>query len=93
MVNGTSAMGTDVSQHWGQNVTSVSGAMLAHTFSIPQLGINIPVVGGNLEIAYIYLNQTGIFQWFCLTPCGFGATGMQGAMSQVGWMEGQVTVN
>ena len=92
LVNGTSASGMDVSQHWGRNVTSVPGAMLAHTFSIPQLGINVPVVGGDLEIAYLYLNQTGTFQWICLTPCGFGTTGMQGAMSEPGWMDGQVTV-
>jgi hypothetical protein len=92
LVNGTSAMGTDVTQRWGQNVTSVPGAMLAHTFTIQALGINIPVVGGDTEIAYLYLTQTGTFQWVCLTPCGFGPTGMQGAMSTAGWMEGQVTV-
>jgi len=92
LINGTTAMGTDPTQRWGQNVTSVPGSMLAHTFSIPQLGINIPVVGGDTEIAYIYLNQTGTFQWLCLTPCGFGPTGMQGAMAADGWMEGQVTV-
>ncbi|MGP8128747.1 MAG: hypothetical protein ACLP9D_13205 [Candidatus Bathyarchaeia archaeon] len=92
MINGTSASGMDVTQHWGENVTSVPGAMLAHTFSVPQLGINIPVVGGDLEIAYLSLSQTGTFQWLCYTPCGFGVTGMQGAMSQPGWMEGQVTV-
>jgi heme/copper-type cytochrome/quinol oxidase subunit 2 len=91
LINGTSAMGTDVSQPWGQNVTSVPGAMLAHTFSIPQLGINIPVVGGDTTIAYLYFNQAGTFQWVCLTPCGFGPTGMNGAMSTPGWMEGQVT--
>ena len=92
LINGTSAMGTDVSQRWGQNVTSVPGAMLAHTFTIQQLGVNIPVVGSDTEIAYLYLNQTGTFQWICLTPCGFGPTGMGGAMSAAGWMEGQVTV-
>lgn len=93
LVNGTTAAGMDVSQQWGQNVTSVPGAMLAHTFSIPQLGINIPVVGGDMEVAYLFLDQTGTFQWICLTPCGFGAMGMDGAMSAPGWMEGQVTVN
>jgi heme/copper-type cytochrome/quinol oxidase subunit 2 len=92
LVNGTTAMGMNVSQRYGQNVTSVPGAMLAHTFSIPALGINIPVVGGDLEIAYLRIDQTGTFQWLCLTPCGFGPTGVQGAMSTPGWMEGQVTV-
>jgi len=92
LINGTTAMGTDVSQRWAQNVTSVPGAMLAHTFTIQQLGINVPVVGGDTEIAYLYLNQTGTFQWICLTPCGLGPTGMGAAMSTPGWMEGQVTV-
>ena len=92
LINGTSAMGTDVSQHWGQNVTSVPGAMLAHTFTMQQLGINIPVVGGDTEIAYLDLNQTGTFQWTCLTPCGFGPSGAEGAMSTPGWMEGQITI-
>jgi hypothetical protein len=92
LINGTAAMGTDTSQHWGQNVTSVPGSMLAHTFTIQQLGINIPVVGGDAEIAHLYFNQTGTFQWICPTPCGFGPGGMQWAMSGAGWMEGQVTV-
>jgi hypothetical protein len=92
VINGTTAMGTDVNQLWGRNVTSVPGNMLAHTFTIPQLGINIPVVGGDTVIAYFYLDQAGTFQWVCLTPCGFGPSGMQGAMSKSGWMEGQVTV-
>ncbi len=92
LVNGTTAMGTNVPQSWGQNVTSVPGNMLAHTFTIQQFGINIPVVGGDTEIAYLYLNQTGTFQWICLTPCGFGPSGMGGAMSASGWMEGQITV-
>jgi len=91
MINGTTAMGTNASQAWGRNVTAVPGSMLAHTFSIPQLGINIPVVGGDTVIADFHINQTGTFQWVCLTPCGFGATGMQGAMATSGWMEGQVT--
>jgi len=92
MINGTTAMGTNASQPWGTNVTAEPGSMLAHTFTIPQLGINIPVVGGDTEIAYLYLNQTGAFPWLCETPCGFGPTGMQGAMSTSGWMEGEVTV-
>jgi len=87
LINGTTAMGTDVSERWGRNVTSVPGNMLAHTFTIPQLGINIPVVGGDTVIAYFYLDQAGTFQWVCLTPCGFGPTEMQGAMSTSGWKD------
>jgi heme/copper-type cytochrome/quinol oxidase subunit 2 len=92
LLNGTTAMGTDPTQQWGRNVTSVPGSMLAHTFTIPQLGINIPIVGGDTVIADFYINQTGTFQWLCETPCGFGSMGMQGAMMANGWMQGQVTV-
>jgi len=93
LINGTNAMGTNVPPQWNQTVTSVPGDMLAHTFTIQQLGINIPVVGGDTTIAYLTFNQPGTFQWICLTPCGFGADGMEGAMSAPGWMEGQVTVS
>jgi heme/copper-type cytochrome/quinol oxidase subunit 2 len=86
IINGTTAMGTSVNEEWGKNVTSVSVASLAHTFSIPQLGINIPVVGGDTELVHLYLNESGTFQWLCLTPCGAEA------MSTAGWMEGSVTV-
>ena len=77
---------------WGMNVTSVPGSTLAHTFTIPSLGVNIPVVGGDTVMAYLRFDQTGVFQWFCQTPCGLGPTGTLGAMSQAGWMEGQITV-
>ena len=93
LINGTNAMGMDVPPQWNETVTSVPGDMLAHTFTIQQLGINIPVVGGDTTIAYFTINQTGTFQWVCLTPCGFGADGTEGAMSAPGWMEGQITVS
>jgi heme/copper-type cytochrome/quinol oxidase subunit 2 len=92
MINGSVASMTDVTMQWGVNVTSVPRSSLAHTFTIPSLGVNIPVVGGDTVMAYLRFNQTGVFQWFCETPCGLGANGTAGAMSQAGWMEGQITV-
>ena len=90
LMNGTIA--TMGNMEWRQNVTSVPGAALAHTFTIPQLNINIPVVGGSTVIAYLYFDKAGTYTWICLTPCGFGAKGDQGAMSTSGWMAGQITV-
>jgi heme/copper-type cytochrome/quinol oxidase subunit 2 len=96
LINGTVASMADTSMiqmsGWGGNVTSVPASQLAHTFSIPQLGINIPVVGGSEEIAYLYFKQPGVYTWACLTPCGLGSNGTQGAMSTNGWMTGQITV-
>jgi hypothetical protein len=89
-MNGTLAtMGTT---NWSQNITSVPGAVLAHTFTIQQLGINIPVVGGSTVIAYLEFDKVGTYIMVCLTPCGFGPNGDQGAMSASGWMLGQLIV-
>jgi hypothetical protein len=93
LINGTTASMSNMPQQWGTNVTSVSGSLLAHTFTIPELGVNIPVVGGDTQIAYLYFTKTGTFTWLCLTPCGFGPNGSQGAMSTAGWMSGTVTVS
>ena len=93
LINGTSASMSSMPEPWGNNVTSVSGASLAHTFTVPQLGINIPVVGGDTMIAYVFFSRPGTYTWICETPCGFGPTGSQGAMSTAGWMTGTITVS
>ncbi len=77
----------------GQNVSNVSPTNIAHTFTIPQLGLNIPVEPSSTVTAYFTLNQTGTFSWFCMTECGSGPTGEQGAMSTHGWMTGNVIVS
>ncbi len=92
LINGTVASMEDVPASWGQNVTAVPGGILAHTITIPQLGVNIPVVGGDTTVAYLYFTKTGTFAWYCATPCGFGPTGMDGAMAKAGWMTGQIVV-
>jgi len=93
LVNGTSAsMSSPMS--WGAEVSYVPAAEIAHTFTITSLGINIPVVGGDTEIAFLQLTQTGTFTWQCYTPCGFPNVnnGWSGAMVTPGWMTGEVTV-
>jgi hypothetical protein len=93
LVNGTSAsMSSPMS--WGAEVSYVPAAQIAHTFTITSLGINIPVVGGDTEIAFLYLTQTGTFTWQCYTPCGFPNVnaGWSGAMVTPGWMTGEVAV-
>jgi len=69
---------------------------LQFDFTLPRnrqkIGSSLSEQWGDTEIAYLYLNQTGTFQWVCLTPCGFGPSGMGGAMTAPGSMEGQITV-
>jgi hypothetical protein len=93
LINGTSAsMATP--QSWGAGVSSVPTNQIAHTFTVTSLGINIPIVGGDTEIAFLYFNQTGTFTWQCYTPCGFPNVngGWSGAMVAPGWMVGEITV-
>lgn len=95
--NGTLASGIDNEtmeqmMSVGMNVTSVSIDTVAHTFTVPGLGINVPVVGGSTEMAYLYFNQAGTFTWMCMTPCGLGPNSSGGAMSTAGWMTGTLTV-
>ncbi len=66
---------------------------IAHTFTIPQLGINIPSAANSVEVADFTINQTGVFAWQCMDPCGFGPSGWLGPMSSAGWMQGSVTVS
>lgn len=96
--NGTLATGIDNEtmaqmRSLGENVTSVPADTVAHTFSVPELGVNVPVVGGSTEIAFLVFNHAGTYTWVCMTPCGFGADGGEGAMSTPGWMMGQITVS
>ncbi len=98
IINGSVASGTaDVDMamaaDWGTNVTSIPGSDLVGTFTIAQLGINVPFVSDSATVAYFEINQTGKFTWVCLTPCGLGPNLELGAMDTAGWMMGGVTVS
>jgi heme/copper-type cytochrome/quinol oxidase subunit 2 len=77
----------------GQQVSSINPSNIAHTFSIPELNVNLPIPPSSVVTAYLTLNDTGTFTWACLTGCGYGIMGTMGAMSTSGWMEGSLTVS
>ena len=74
----------------GETVSSLPADGIAHTFTIPQLGINIPLAPSSTTTAYITLSQAGTYTWFCMTTCGSGPLGLSGAMETPGWMTGNV---
>lgn len=76
-----------------QTVSSVPASQISHTFTIPSLGINVPVPVSSTVVATFTLNQTGTFLWFCETECGSGPDGLAGAMATPGWMSGAVIVS
>ncbi|WP_010916618.1 hypothetical protein [Thermoplasma volcanium] len=72
---------------WGYNIT--------HTFTIlsgSTILVNIPSWGGSTTVAYLYLNNTGTYNWQCFVPCGYGNDGWGAAMVTAGWMTGTVNV-
>ncbi|MDG6939546.1 MAG: hypothetical protein JRN39_03995 [Nitrososphaerota archaeon] len=68
-------------------LSSVPADQLSHTFTIPQLGVSIPVTPFSVVVAHLYFDKTGTFYWMCWCPCGYEA------MVTPGWMSGQVTVH
>lgn len=81
----------------GKPVTSVDNKTIAHTITIPELGINIPLPkapeGGVTNVVFIFkVDKPGTYTWRCFTPCGGGANGMGGSMAAEGWMKGRLIV-
>ena len=85
----------------GKKVASVPNAEIAHTFTVPSVGLNIPIpvaptvkAGQALQpevvTATFRVNKKGTFTWHCYAPCGSGSDGMEGTMATHG-MTGDVT--
>ena len=71
---------------------SLNASNVAHTFTIPQLNLNIPLEPLSTTFAQFYANQTGSFLWQCFAECGSGPLAENGAMETPGWMMGTVVV-
>ena len=81
----------------GAAVTTVANADIAHTFTIPELGINVPLPkspeGGVTTIVFTFkVDKAGTYVWRCFTPCGGDPKGMGGAMATKDWMQGNLIV-
>ena len=83
----------------GKPVSSVGNGQLAHTFTIPSLGINAPLpvasMNGPTTVRFTFRAPAvpGTYQWLCVTPCGTGPYGISGAMNSNGWMRGHLIVS
>lgn len=82
----------------GAAATTVSNTDIAHTFSIPALGINVPLAkapeGGVSTTVFTFkVDKSGTFTWRCFTPCGGDPKGMGGSMATKDWMQGNVIVS
>ena len=90
----------------GKRVTLVGNNEIAHTFTIPSLGINIPLpiaaMGGpmgsmagptTIRFTFRAPSAPGTYLWLCVTPCGGNPDGIGGAMHTDGWMRGHLIVS
>ncbi len=81
----TGTVGTNV-QINGRTVTSVPGASVSHTFTVPSLGINVPIPASSTVTFTLLVESPGVYDWHCLAPCDANA------MRTPGFMEGTITV-
>jgi hypothetical protein len=83
----------------GRAYSQLDGGKVAHTFTIPQLGVNVPIPGdtpqGQQGISVTFSFRTGaagMYHWQCLDPCGGDPAGWGGPMATMGYMMGMITV-
>ncbi len=89
--NVTGTQGNVESVNGSAPVSQVSWTAVAHTFSIPSLGVNVLSPAQTTVTFSLWLNATGSFSWMCMDPCGSdGYTGEP--MGMPGYMAGTMTV-
>lgn len=64
---------------------SISAMPIGHTFTIAQLGVNIPIPPTTVVTFSLTFSKPGLYLYICNTPCGPG-------MGLLGYMEGYIVV-
>lgn len=62
--------------------------VIAHTFTISALGLNIPVPASSTVVTYVRFDKAGTYTWNCFSPCMPWSV----MTSVKGWMTGTFTV-
>jgi hypothetical protein len=72
---------------------------IAHTFTVPDLGLNVPIPSSaahgrsyTVVTFSFFTGAHGIHQWRCHDPCGDGVDGLGGPMGDVEYMRGTLTI-
>jgi hypothetical protein len=83
----------------GKSYSSLARDKIAHTFTISQLNINVPLPGDAKNGATsdtitftFHTGKAGTYIFQCFDPCGQGPSGWEGAMSTKGYMMGTIVV-
>ncbi len=81
-----------VGKSQAQTYTSLDPNLVSHTFTIPSLNLNVPILAASRTTFTFHTGGAGTFEWHCQDPCGTGPSGWSGAMSTLGYMGGLLTV-
>ncbi len=86
----------------GKTVRAIDPTLAAHSFSVPDLGVSVPLLGidstnpkntDNFVVFSFKVPASGIFHWQCFVPCAAGTLyGNGGPMQTLGYMDGQIEV-
>jgi hypothetical protein len=83
----------------GQPYASLGATQVAHTFTLPQLGINVPIPGDAPDNASFltvtfsfHTGKAGTYTFECFAPCGTGSSGFDGPMASMAYMRGTLMV-
>lgn len=83
----------------GRTYSLLDVTKVAHTFTIPQLGVSVPIPGDppqgqqNISVTFSFrTGAAGMYRWQCMDPCGGAPAGWGGPMATMGYMIGMITV-
>ncbi len=77
----------------GSTVGMVPSSNVAHTFNIPDLGVQVLSPGGSVVQFEVDFTHAASYAWMCMAPCGAGANPYTTPpMGTPGYMTGTLTV-
>lgn len=87
----------------GKSLKVMNPNVTSHTFTIPDWGVSVPMEGissnakpNSFETMTFTVrtpNKSGVYRWQCIVPCGWGLYGNGGPMSELGYMQGLITLS
>jgi hypothetical protein len=87
----------------GKVMSALDPSLAAHTFTVPDLGLSVPLEGvaadaaANAQIVvqfnFVVPDKPGLYRWQCFVPCAAGTLyGNGGPMQTLGYMAGELQV-
>jgi hypothetical protein len=94
----------DGTAYWnGKPYTHLTTDQVGHTFTVPELGVNVPLPGvpdnatgdnpsETVSFTFYSGDTAATYHWQCFDPCGWGTYQNGGPMQTFGFMDGALIV-